>query len=145
MPSRHHSQILLYVNPTINRLCVTSKSARKLKIVNTGLKVFEFNTRRSECSYRVCQEGLGVMRKYMTKRVYPVCLQDYLRVLETQKQSAEITDFTEKTRALLEGEAAGACVFVLDDEAKKELSAKWPSFKHYFEEMGCCVWRGVKK
>lgn len=39
----------------------------------------------------------------------------------------------------------GACVFELDDEAKNQLTEKYPSFRRYFEEMGCAVWRGVKK
>ena len=132
------------MNPVINDLCIKSKSAQKLKIVNTGLKVFEFNTRRGECSYRVCQDGLSIIRKYMTKRVYPVCLKDVLHVLETQKKSARVEDFSEATQALLKYEAVGACVFELDEEGKKMLSAKWPAFTHYFEELGCCVWRGDK-
>lgn len=39
----------------------------------------------------------------------------------------------------------GACVFVLDEESKKELTSHYPTFKNYFDEMGCCVWRGQKK
>ena len=136
--------MLLCVNPVINKLCITSKTARKLKIVNTGLKAFEFNTRRGECSYRVCQDGLSIIRKYMTKRVYPVCVKDFLHVLETQKKSALMEEFSEATQALLKNEAIGACVFELDEEGKKTLSAKWPAFKHYFDELCCCVWRGDK-
>lgn len=102
--------MLLCVNPVINKLCITSKTARKLKIVNTGLKAFEFNTRRGECSYRVCQDGLSIIRKYMTKRVYPVCVKDFLHVLETQKKSALMEEFSEATQALLKNEAtARAC------------------------------------
>ena len=137
--------ILLYVNPTIHRLCIQSKSARKLKVVNTGLKLFEYNSRTCECSYRICQEGLPVIRKYMTKRVLPVSLQDFLLVLGTQKQSAEVTAFSENTQKLMEGMEPGACVFELDGEAREKLTAQWPGFKHSFEEMGCVVWRGVKK
>lgn len=91
-------QILLYVNPRIHSLCINSKSAKKLKIVNTGLKLFEFNTRRCECEYRICQEGLSVIRKYMTKRIVKACLADFLLILTTQKQSAEVSAFTESTQ-----------------------------------------------
>ena len=67
-----------------------------------------------------------------------------LHVLETQKKSALMEEFSEATQALLKNEAIGACVFELDEEGKKTLSAKWPAFKHYFDELGCCVWRGDK-
>ena len=150
-----HHQILLYVNPTIHSLCIESKSAKKLKIVNTGLKMFEYNSRRCECAYRICQEGLSIIRKYMTKRVVDVPLKDYLTILTTQKQSADITVFTDRTQVCiyvgvslqkqLENLEVGACVFVLDEESKKELTKHYPTFKNYFDEMGCCVWRGQKK
>jgi tRNA (cytosine-5-)-methyltransferase NSUN2 len=138
------NNILLYVNPTINRLCLTSQSAKKLKVVNTGLKLFEYNSRTCECAYRICQEGVSVIRKHMTKRIVPVCLEDFKRVLETQKISAEITAFSEATQGILKELEAGACVFELNEEAKKELTAKFPRFQRVFEEMGCVVWRGVK-
>lgn len=139
------NNILLYVNPTINRLCLKSKAAHKLKVVNTGLKLFEYNSRTCECPYRICQEGMPVIRKFMTKRVLPVTLQDFLTILGTQKQSVEVSAFSENTQKMLQELQAGACVFELDEAAKKELTAKWPTFKHCFDEMGCVVWRGVKK
>ena len=129
------NNILLYVNPTINRLCLTSQSAKKLKVVNTGLKLFEYNSRTCECAYRICQEGVSVIRKHMTKRIVPVCLEDFKRVLETQKISAEITAFSEATQGILKELEAGACVFELNEEAKKELTAKFPRFQRVFEEM----------
>ena len=77
---------------------MVSKSSKRLKIVNTGLKLFEYNSRRCECAYRICQEGLSLIRKYMTKRVIEVPLEDYLRILDTQKQSAVIDVFSEVTK-----------------------------------------------
>ena len=138
------NNILLYVNPTIHRLCLTSQSAKRLKVVNTGLKLFEYNSRVCECAYRICQEGLAVIRKHMTKRIVPVCLDDFKRVLETQRTSADITAFSGATQEMLKELEAGACVFVLNEEAKKGLTEKFPSFERVFEEMGCVVWRGVK-
>lgn len=86
------------MNPTIHALCLESQSSKRLKIVNTGLKTFEYNSRRCECAYRICQEGLGIIRKYMTKRIIEVPLEDYMRILETQKQSADIDAFLEVTK-----------------------------------------------
>ena len=64
--------------------------------------MFEYNSRRCECAYRICQEGLSIIRKYMTKRVVDVALKDYLTILTTQKQSADITAFTDGTQVRLE-------------------------------------------
>ena len=86
------------MNPTIDKLCVRSQSAKKLKIVNTGLKLFEYNSRKCECAYRVCQEGIPVLLKHMTKRVVKVPLEDFLRILETQRQAVELDVFSEITR-----------------------------------------------
>ena len=39
-------------------------------MVHTGVKVFERNSNaRSAIEFRVCQEGLGLVLPYMTKRV----------------------------------------------------------------------------
>lgn len=138
----HH--ILLYVNPVINELCVKSRSAKRLKIVNTGLKLFEYNSRKCECAYRICQEGLPVIRKFMTKRIISVCLQDYLLILETQKNAIEATALTEETQQQLNEIEVGACIFELNEAAKEELSKDFPTFKEYFDAMGCVVWRGTK-
>lgn len=63
--------------------------------------MFEYNSRRCECAYRICQEGLSIIRKYMTKRVVDVPLKDYLTILTTQKQSADITVFTDRTQVCI--------------------------------------------
>ena len=133
------------MNPVINELCVKSRSAKRLKIVNTGLKLFEYNSRKCECAYRICQEGLPVIRKFMTKRIISVCLQDYLLILETQKNAIEATALTEETQQQLNEIEVGACIFELNEAAKEELSKDFPTFKEYFDAMGCVVWRGTKK
>lgn len=85
-----------------------------------------------------------MIRKHMTKRIVPVCLEDFKRILETQRTSAEITAFSDATQALLKELEPGACVFELNEDAKKDLTAKFPTFQRIFEEMGCVVWRGLK-
>ena len=39
----------------------------------------------------------------------------------------------------------GSCVFELNEQARKEMSEKFPAFTKYFNELGCVVWRGQKK
>lgn len=128
----------------VNSLCLKSRSAKRLKVVNTGLKLFEYNSRKCECAYRICQEGLPMIRPFMTKRVVSVSLADFLKILETQKESAEVSAFSEATQKQLEAMEVGACVFELDGEAKGELTKKFPAFARYFDMMGCVVWRGTK-
>lgn len=132
------------MDPVVNALCLRSRSAKRLKVVNTGLKLFEYNSRKCECAYRICQEGLPVLRPFMTKRVVAVDRTDFLRILETQKNSAELAAFAEATQKQLEAMEVGACVFELDAETRKRLTKKFPAFERTFETMGCVVWRGTK-
>lgn len=128
----------------MDALCLKSRSAKRLKVVNTGLKLFEFNSRRCECPYRICQEGLPMLRPFMAKRVVAVSLADFLRILDTQKNSTELSAFSEPAQQQLQALEVGACVFELDAEAKKQLAAKFPAFERYYDAMGCVVWRGAK-
>lgn len=51
------------LNPAHSRLLL-------LQMVHTGVKVFERNSNaRSAIDFRVCQEGLGLVLPYMTKRI----------------------------------------------------------------------------
>lgn len=132
------------MDPVVDALCLRSRSAKRLKVVNTGLKLFEYNSRKCECAYRICQEGLPMLRPFMTQRVVRVGRADFLRILETQKNAAELAAFSESTQKQMEAMEVGACVFELDEEARKELTAKFPAFERTFASMGCVVWRGTK-
>ncbi|KAF2078206.1 hypothetical protein CYY_000496 [Polysphondylium violaceum] len=65
------SQKLYWVTDSVLNIVKNDVVARKLKIINTGLKVFQRHTGlgHMDCPYRVSQDAVGSIEPFMTKRV----------------------------------------------------------------------------
>ncbi|KAK8799499.1 hypothetical protein WA158_006048 [Blastocystis sp. Blastoise] len=137
-------KILTYVSPKIRYLSLGSPSCDKIRLVHAGVRVFERNNNCDECPYRICQDGLFIIKEYMTKRKISVDIKTFVTILGSQKQPITIDAFNEEEKTLLSSMTMGACVFDLNDEAVEILSKKSPNFREYFKEMACVVWKGIK-
>ena len=118
----------------------------QLNVISTGLKLFEFNSRLGECPFRLCQEGLKLIRPYLTKRIVQAPLEDFIHVLQTQQKPEEIKTFSVSVQKQLEGMKVGSCVFELEQEdTNQEQEDIKPSQPDSYSGLMCVVWRGINK
>lgn len=103
-------------------------------VINTGLKAFARNAKRADYvhgDYRICQESIHFLEKYITKRKVTVPLSDLKKCLEEMGNTAMDTNLLSKTtREKLSELEPGSFVMVVDgydDQPKKKVIA--------------CMWR----
>lgn len=137
--------MLVYVSPKIRKLCFNSKSCDRIRFVHSGIRMFEKNTRTTECPYRICQDGLCILKEFIHKRKIAVNKELMIKVLNSQSNPIPISEFDEELSTRLNAMEVGSCIFELDSTTIQELSTQFPQFKEYFSEISCVVWKGVKK
>ncbi|XP_024081051.1 tRNA (cytosine(34)-C(5))-methyltransferase isoform X2 [Cimex lectularius] len=99
----------------------TSKSVRdlvdhnqtKIKIINTGVKVFaRCDNRSMQCQFRLVQEGLFRIKQYVKGRRVVVPDEDILKLLQNfdPHNPTDLSILTEETKSGVEGISQGSCV-----------------------------------
>ncbi|CAN0294717.1 unnamed protein product, partial [Ectocarpus sp. 4 AP-2014] len=123
------SRTISYVAPATKQYLLDAPAGSRLQMVHTGVKVFERNSQaRCAIEFRVCQEGLGVVLPYMTKRVTRrASAEDISRALDGI--AVPVSSLSPPVVADLEGQEEGIFVFV-----------------HTVKDTGkvftACVWKG---
>lgn len=73
---------IYFVAPGLYEI-LRSPGAARLKVVNTGLKLFEWNSHpASPCDYRLSMEGSAMVVPFMTRRIMYIPRPDFIYLLQ---------------------------------------------------------------
>jgi 16S rRNA C967 or C1407 C5-methylase (RsmB/RsmF family) len=97
--------------PTCIKNLTSNPYNHKLKILNSGIKVFQRMGVGSE--YRICQEGLTVLLPFITKRIISVTKEDIKLLLKQNDLSDNLLQ--EATRNSLKTIDVGPCIYMYKD------------------------------
>lgn len=103
-----------FVTASITRELVEAMKAKKLKIVYTGLKLFE----RTESTtagviYRLCQTGVPYVLPFMQKRKITVSRRDFQLLLERLGDLLDYDEFEPATQTIFEDAPMGSIVCMM--------------------------------
>ncbi|TYZ62941.1 hypothetical protein PybrP1_003321 [[Pythium] brassicae (nom. inval.)] len=122
-----------FVTASITRELVEAMKAKKLKIVYTGLKLFErTESAASGVIYRLCQAGVPHVLPFMTQRKIRVSLRDFQLLLERLGDLLDYDEFEPATQRIFEDAPMGSIVCMMEQP------------RSLVEEkiMNVVVWRG---
>lgn len=104
-----------FVTKSITPELIETMKAKKLKIVYTGLKMFE----RTESTaggviYRLCQAGMTHVLPFMTKRKITVSRRDFQLLLERLGDLLDYDEFEPATQKIFEDAPMGSIVCMME-------------------------------
>jgi len=134
------AKTIYYVTKTIKAEFLDRPGIRDLRVVCTGLKLFEKNERQGVITYRLQQEGLHVLLGHATKKVVGLSQEDYQVLIDKRGGLLPISSFSEEGQKQLNSEEIGcvAC-YLKGDEAEAAVGA---GSSMQGSRLGTVVWRG---
>uniref|UniRef100_A0A7S2NS15 SAM-dependent MTase RsmB/NOP-type domain-containing protein n=1 Tax=Leptocylindrus danicus TaxID=163516 RepID=A0A7S2NS15_9STRA len=121
------SKCFYFLTKSINDTLIDDdKSANfqsKVTVINTGLKIFNKNTKHCVARYRLNQEGVHFLLPYLHRRKITICLQDYILLVEKAlfllKRNKESSGHSHNLNIYLEHNAHIAEKTTTTDEVEK--------------------------
>ena len=117
-----------YIVPSVKSLFDMGLQDR-VNMINSGVKVFVKNNQECKIPYRVAQEGVHFLTRFMTKRKISVSMEDFTTCLQKTAETIAMESFSENFRKLVRPMDVGSFVAVLegyeDDHEHKMLLTLW--------------------
>ncbi|GKZ00445.1 hypothetical protein MPSEU_000997100 [Mayamaea pseudoterrestris] len=111
------AKIIYYVAPTVKEI-IDQGFQTKLTMINTGLKGFTRNSKFSEVSYRLCQEGAHFLAPFMSKRKFVVSREDF-DICLNQKETTHLSAFSSNFHDEMKELTTGSFIIILDGFAER--------------------------
>mmetsp|Transcript_12943 Transcript_12943/g.19347 ORF Transcript_12943/g.19347 Transcript_12943/m.19347 type:complete len:185 (+) Transcript_12943:345-899(+) len=122
------SSVVFLVSNRARSLILDTEEAKRLKVVGSGVKVFEKNSKaKSACKYRVSFEGLSSIFTQLTKRVLEIGDADFLTAM--RGGMIKLEEFSEEMQEDLKGEDMGNLILVLRRSLSKSNKVAFPIWK----------------
>lgn len=125
---------VLVVSPTVRELLTKSIGSKegeaagvrgRLRVVNAGVRVFERTGRRdATVPFRVLSEGVGVLRRTMTKRNVSISADDLKMIVEQEVTSIDDVPST-SARTRLRNMEPGSAFLVMGEGSTAEVIHVW--------------------
>ncbi|TMW56363.1 hypothetical protein Poli38472_006373 [Pythium oligandrum] len=126
------AKAVTFVTKSITMELLEEMKAKKLKVVYTGIKMFERNDLPDGSkTYRLCQMGLSMALPFVTKRKIPLSTRDLQMLLHRQGDLLDYDEFEAPTAKALEEAAFGTVVCLVDSPVQSTRV-----------ELNVVLWRG---
>ncbi|KAL7984624.1 hypothetical protein Chor_003194 [Crotalus horridus] len=97
---------------------VLLNNSEKLKVINTGIKVWCRNNDGDGCAFRLAQEGIYTLHPFISARSITAGIED-IKILLTE-ENPFLSRFSNETRSQLNGMAMGSIVLKYEPDQSKQ-------------------------